>query len=72
MFYVLEKTERTTPITPNELARLLTEGRAPVLVDVRGAKDYQKGHLPGALHIPFDELKHKVGELDLTLPTVFY
>jgi len=67
-----KKAEPTPLITPDELARLIAQGCAPVLVDVRSAKDYQSGHLPDALHIPLDELERSAGELDPTLPTVFY
>lgn len=57
---------------PSELARLMAEGQAPVLVDVRSAKDFQKDHLRGALHLPLEELKQRAGELDPAAPTVFY
>jgi rhodanese-related sulfurtransferase len=67
-----KKTEPTSLITADALARLMAEGHPPVLVDVRSAGDYQKGHLPGAAHIPLDELEQRAGELDPTLPTVFY
>lgn len=67
-----KNTEHTSLITPDELAQLLAEGRAPVLVDVRSVKDYQKAHLTSAIHIPLDELERRAGELNPDLPTVFY
>jgi rhodanese-related sulfurtransferase len=64
--------EHISLITPDEMARLMAEGRAPVLLEVRSAKDYQKGHLPNAVHIPLDELERRAGELNPVLTTVFY
>lgn len=67
-----KKAEQIPVITPAELSQQLAESCAPVLVDVRSAKAYEEGHLPGAIHIPLDELERRAGELDSTLPTVFY
>ncbi|MCA1295269.1 FAD-dependent oxidoreductase [Paenibacillus sp. alder61] len=35
-----------------------------VLVDVRTAIEYANGHIEGAVNIPVDELRHRLGELD--------
>ncbi len=37
----------------NELLIQIEKGNAPVIVDVRSNFEYQKSHVPGALHIPF-------------------
>jgi rhodanese-related sulfurtransferase len=37
---------------PVELARTLHNGDDLVVVDVRAAEDYQKGHIPGAVNLP--------------------
>jgi rhodanese-related sulfurtransferase len=39
---------------PVEVSHLLEEGEDVVLIDVREAEDYRKGHLPGALNLPED------------------
>lgn len=36
-----------------ELMAQIKQGKAPVIVDVRSDSEYQAGHLPGAIHIPF-------------------
>ena len=41
---------------PWELARLLRSGEDVALVDVRKARMFAKGHLPGALSAPFDQM----------------
>ena len=39
-------------ITPQELSSLLSsEGRAPLLLDVRPAQEFAAGHLPQAVHL---------------------
>lgn len=42
------------------------------LVDVRQAKEYAEGHLPGAKWIPMAELEERRGELDGKKPTITY
>lgn len=36
----------------------------PVLVDVRTADEFACGHIPGAINVPLDELRDRVGQLD--------
>ena len=40
------------------------------LVDVRYDKEWQAGHIEGAVHIPEDDLEERVGELDRDRPVV--
>ena len=35
---------------------------APVVVDVRTSGEYDSGHIPGALNIPFDQIAQRIGE----------
>lgn len=42
------------------------------LVDVRTPKEYDRGHLPGAVHMPVGELSDRVGELDPARTTITY
>src|SRR5262249_5021394 len=37
--------------------------RRPMMVDVRTAQEYARGHLPGAVNIPVDNLRNRLGEL---------
>jgi rhodanese-related sulfurtransferase len=37
--------------------------RRPILVDVRTAQEYARGHLPGAVNLPVDDLRSRLGEL---------
>lgn len=40
-------------VTPAELNSLIQAGKAPVIVDVRSRAEYDAGHVPGAIHVPF-------------------
>lgn len=37
----------------NELLEKIKKGQAPTIVDVRSGGEYQAGHVPGAINIPF-------------------
>ena len=42
------------------------------IVDVRSPAAYEQAHLPGALHIPLEELPERAGELDGNQTIVLY
>lgn len=46
-----------------ELAGRIASGSAPMILDVRSREEYEAGHVPGALHIPFDELAVRIQEI---------
>jgi rhodanese-related sulfurtransferase len=50
-------------ISPAELASQLDENNAPLVLDVRSSREYEAGHVPGALHIPYDQLASRLEEL---------
>jgi len=54
--------EDTTPVDSEELVRRVDAGDA-VILDVRPGPEYVGGHLPGAVHIPLEELAERLGEL---------
>ena len=45
---------------------------APVVIDVREDDDYRAGHIPGALHIPADEIEERLDEIPRGRPVVTY
>ncbi len=54
-------------IEPAELAtRLQSAASAPLVLDVRTKAEFDAGHIPGALHIPYDELAGRLAEVDTT------
>lgn len=54
--------EDTTAVDTDELLRRL-DGGDTVILDVRPDPEYTAGHLPGAVHIPLDELTQRLSEL---------
>ena len=40
-------------VTPEELLARITSKKPPVVVDVRSRAEFDGGHVPGAVHIPF-------------------
>jgi len=52
-------------ITPQEARTLLARENDRIgVLDVRKAEEWVKGHIPGATHIPLEELPLRLGELD--------
>lgn len=43
-------------ITGDTLLKMLQEKPAPLVVDVRSQGEYETGHIPGAINIPFYEI----------------
>ncbi len=50
-------------LTPDEALERYRTGEVVVL-DVRTAPEWNGGHIPGAVHIPLDELSSRYQELD--------
>lgn len=59
-------------ISPEALLRQLGGDAAPTIIDVRGAEEYAAGHIPGARHIPGDEIAQRLDEVPRERPVVPY
>ncbi len=58
---------------PHNVKRLLDAGsRDLVLLDVRSREGYTAGHLPGAIHIPFEALATRAKELPKSKDIICY
>lgn len=56
------------PLNPGPLVTTDLNADDPIpegfaLVDVRGDDEWDAGHAPGAIHIPLDELAHRIDEV---------
>jgi NADPH-dependent 2,4-dienoyl-CoA reductase/sulfur reductase-like enzyme/rhodanese-related sulfurtransferase len=51
------------PQTDVEAALTASANGRPLLVDVRTAQEYTGGHIPGAMNIPVDDLRARLGDL---------
>jgi rhodanese-related sulfurtransferase/biotin operon repressor len=63
--------EDTDAVDTDELLRRLDSGDA-VILDVRPGPEYAGGHLPGAIHIPLEELADRLAELPRNREIVAY
>ena len=43
----------TRSLTPDALMERITAGDPPLILDVRSKQEYDAGHVPGAVHVPF-------------------
>lgn len=54
----------TPRLSPNELQQMLANrDTAITVIDVRSQERFDAGHVPGALHIPVDEIKARLPEI---------
>lgn len=60
---VEESTE--TSISPARLAYRIEAGAPPLVLDIRSREDFARGHIPGAINIPVDELPTRLAELPI-------
>ena len=52
-------------IDSNELQKRLQTAQSPVIVDVRTQKEFEQGHIAGAINVPLTTLKSKIASLNL-------
>ena len=50
-------------MTADQLEARLRAGTAPAILDVRSAREFAGGHIPGAVHIPFWRVSARVAEV---------
>jgi rhodanese-related sulfurtransferase len=50
-------------IDPAELQDVLDDGRERRIVDIRSPAAFRRGHIPGSVNIPFENLPDRVGTL---------
>ncbi len=50
-------------IDPKELRERRESGEEPLIIDVRSTKEYEAGHVSGAVNMPVVELAGRLGEV---------
>jgi hydroxyacylglutathione hydrolase len=50
-------------MTPHELSVRIEAGIAPVILDVRSEWEFERGHVTGAVHIPFWNIGSHIDEI---------
>jgi rhodanese-related sulfurtransferase len=61
-------------ISPADLQAQIESGHPPVILDVRSKKEYDTGHVPGALLVPFSRVRATMPALSIEpgTPLVVY
>ncbi len=59
-------------ITAHELRAYINDEVSPTIIDVRAPEAYARGHLPGAVNIPKDDLMSKLDQIPTDKPVVTY
>lgn len=63
VFVALAASARPQEIIPRELAARLSGDDPPIVLDVRTDEEWEAGHIPGAVHIPYDQMTERRGEI---------
>jgi NADPH-dependent 2,4-dienoyl-CoA reductase/sulfur reductase-like enzyme/rhodanese-related sulfurtransferase len=50
-------------VTPNEFLLELNNGSSSFVLDVRTVEEFESGHIPGAINIPIDKLRERLGSI---------
>jgi rhodanese-related sulfurtransferase len=61
-------------VSPEEAWRLVEAGRAPIFLDTRNARHYERSdvQIPGSLYIRREQLEARIGEVPRGRPVVAY
>ncbi len=59
-------------ISPEEVYRIISEGRDHFLLDVRTEEEYNQGHIEGAYLIPVQELENRLNEIPVDKQIIVY
>jgi rhodanese-related sulfurtransferase len=59
-----------TEVSRDEAQKLVEDGAQ--LIDVRADHEWEAGRIPGATHLPLDQLAARAGEVDKERPVVLY
>jgi rhodanese-related sulfurtransferase len=59
-------------ISPQEVLAFAGRADAPLVLDVRSAGEFESGHVPGARHVPYDQVETRLAELGPPREVVVY
>ncbi len=65
-----EDTASSNEISREEAQALIEDGAQ--LVDVRVGHEWDAAHIPGATHLPLEQLPERIAELDRERPVILY
>ena len=50
-------------MSPHELSTRINAGNPPAILDVRTPGEFEKGHVPGAVNVPFNQVRKRAAEI---------
>ena len=50
-------------ITPEDAKKIMDSGEEHIILDTRGQDEFDEGHVPGAILIPYTEIENKAEEM---------
>lgn len=50
-------------VTADEILASIRDGSCCAIVDVRSRAEYERGHVPGAIHIPFHRIRSRHADI---------
>lgn len=59
-------------VTASELKKKIVDGEKIAIIDARVSKQYEQGHVEGAINIPHEKLREKLDSLDKEKVTITY
>ncbi len=54
------------------IEKFLESSQNNPVIDVRSPGEYDKGHIPGAINIPFDQVAKRIGEIETPNGAILY
>ncbi len=57
--------EKAATISQQELMARISDNSAPTVLDVRTAEEFNSGHVPGAIHVPYNDYQKALKNLAL-------
>ena len=57
--------EKAATISQDELMARIAYKSVPIILDVRTAEEFNSGHVPGAIHVPYDDYQNVLQTLSL-------
>jgi phage shock protein E len=58
-FFSMFSNANMQQISPQQLLELIEQQQAPTILDVRSDKEFQQGHIQGAINISYEQLETK-------------
>ena len=63
VYVMITRKNNGLPIATSDLVQLMNQDQA-VLIDIRSANDFNQAHIHGAINIPHNKLRDRLGELE--------